>query len=76
MLGIAPWGEEEEEEEEEVPVSKRDKARNTAQAAKGKTKRAAGKAAGNPYAQAKGGAEKKKANLKQAGEKLKDAAKK
>ena len=72
-LGIAPWG---EEEEEEVPVSKRDKARNTAQAAKGKTKRAAGKAAGNPYAQAKGGAEKKKANLKQAGEKLKDSAKK
>src|SRR5205823_10790314 len=45
VLGIAPWGEE-EEEEEEVPVSKRDKARNTAQAAKGKTKRAAGKAAG------------------------------
>ena len=75
VLGIAPWGEE-EEEEEEVPVSKRDKARNTAQAAKGKTKRAAGKAAGNPYAQAKGGAEKKKANLKQAGEKLKDSAKK
>jgi uncharacterized protein YjbJ (UPF0337 family) len=57
-------------------VSKRDKARNTAQAAKGKTKRAAGKAAGNPAAQAKGSTEKKKANLKQAGEKLKDTAKK
>jgi len=57
-------------------VSKRDKARNTTQAAKGKAKRAAGKAAGNPYAQVKGGAEKKKANLKQAGEKLKDTAKK
>jgi uncharacterized protein YjbJ (UPF0337 family) len=57
-------------------MSKRDKARNTAQAAKGKAKRAAGKAAGDPYAQAKGGAEKKKANLKQAGEKLKDTAKK
>ncbi len=57
-------------------MSKRDKARNTAQAAKGKAKKAAGKAAGDPYAQAKGGAEKKKANLKQAGEKLKDTAKK
>lgn len=48
-------------------MSTRDKARNTA--------RAAGKAAGNPYAQA-AGARKKKANLKQAGEKLKDTAKK
>lgn len=57
-------------------MSKRDKARNSAQAAKGKTKRAAGKATGDPYVQVKGGAEKKKANLKQAGEKLKDAAKK
>jgi uncharacterized protein YjbJ (UPF0337 family) len=57
-------------------MSKRDKARNTAEAAKGKVKRAAGKAAGDPYVQAEGGAEKKKANLKQAGEKLKDTAKK
>ena len=57
-------------------MSKRDRARNTAQAAKGTAKRAAGKAAGNPYAQAEGAAEKKKANLKQAGEKLKDTAKK
>ena len=57
-------------------MSKRDKARNTAQAAKGKSKKAAGKAAGNPYTQAKGEAEKEKADLKQAGEKLKDAAKK
>ena len=57
-------------------MSKGDKTRNTDQAAKGKAKRAAGKAAGNPYAQAEGGAEKKNANLKQAGEKLKDTAKK
>ncbi len=57
-------------------MSKRDKARNTAEAAKGKAKRATGKATGNPYAQVKGGAKKKKANLKQAGEKLKDTAKK
>ena len=53
-------------------MSKRDKARNTAEAAKG----AAKKAAGNPYAQAEGTAKKKSANLKQAGEKLKDSAKK
>lgn len=57
-------------------MSKRDKLRNIAQAAEGKTKRAGGKVAGNPYAQVEGGAEKKKANVKQAGEKLKDAAKK
>jgi len=57
-------------------VSQRDKLGNTAQAAMGKTKRAVGKAAGNPYAQVEGGAEKKKANVKQAGEKLKDTAKK
>jgi len=53
-----------------------DKTRNTDLAAKGKAKRAAGKAAGNPYAQAEGSAGKKNANLKQAGEKLKDTAKK
>ena len=47
-------------------MSKRNKARNTAQAAKGNTERAAG----IPYAQAEGGAG-KKADLKQAGEKLK-----
>lgn len=57
-------------------MSKRDKARNMAEEAKGRTKRATGKAVGNPYAQAEGAAEKKKASLKQAGEKLKDTAKK
>ena len=63
-------------EKEEILMSNRDKARNTAKAAKGKTKRAAGKVTGNPYSQAEGTAEKKTANLKQAGEKLKDTAKK
>ena len=57
-------------------MSKRDKARNTAEAANGKTKKAAGTVTGNPYAQAEGTAKKKSANLKQAGEKLKDTAKK
>jgi uncharacterized protein YjbJ (UPF0337 family) len=56
-----------------IPVSRRDKAGNTAQAAKGKAKRVAGKAAGNRYAQAEG---RKEGNLKQAGEKLKDTGKK
>jgi uncharacterized protein YjbJ (UPF0337 family) len=57
-------------------MSKRDKARNTGQAAKGKAKQATGKATGDPYTEAKGAAEQKKAHLKQAGEKLKDAVKK
>jgi uncharacterized protein YjbJ (UPF0337 family) len=48
-------------------VSRRDKARNTAQAAEGKAEWAAGKAAGDPYAQAEGSAEERKANVKQAG---------
>ena len=57
-------------------MSKRDKARNTAEAAKGKAKKATGKVTGNPYSQAEGTAKKKSANVKQAGEKLKDTAKK
>lgn len=57
-------------------MSTRDKAKNTAQAAKGKAKRAAGKTTGNPATQAAGSTDKKKADLKQAGEKLKDTAKK
>lgn len=57
-------------------MSKRDKGRNTAEAAKGKAKKAAGKVTGNPYSQAEGTAKTKSANLKQAGEKLKDTAKK
>ena len=57
-------------------MSKRDKARNTAEAAEGTAKKAAGKVTGNPYSQAEGTAKKKSANLKQAGEKLKDAARK
>jgi uncharacterized protein YjbJ (UPF0337 family) len=57
-------------------VSTSDKARNTAQAAKGKTKQTTGKAFGDRSTQVKGSAEKKKANLKQAGEKLKDTVRK
>jgi uncharacterized protein YjbJ (UPF0337 family) len=57
-------------------VSKSDKAKNTAQAAKGKTKATAGKVFGDRSTQVEGGAEKRKASLKQAGEKLKDTVRK
>ena len=53
-----------------------DKAKNSAQRARGKVKEAAGKATGNGKLQAKGKADQMMGNLKQAGEKLKDAFKK
>jgi len=49
------------------------KARNKAQEAKGKAKEAAGKATDNPTRTGRGQREQTKANLKQAGEKAKDA---
>jgi len=52
-----------------------DKARNSAQQAKGKVKEVAGKATGNDKLQAKGKSDQMKGNLKQAGEKVKDAFK-
>jgi len=53
-----------------------DKTKNTAQRAKGKVKEAAGKVTGDDKLRAKGKADQTKGNLKQAGEKLKDAVKK
>ena len=50
-----------------------DKLRNKGQAAKGDAKHAAGKAAGNQQLQTEGKTESAKGNLKQAGEKVKDA---
>ncbi len=50
-----------------------DKAKNTAQRAKGKVKEAAGAATGNKRTERKGRADQTKGNLKQAGEKVKDA---
>jgi uncharacterized protein YjbJ (UPF0337 family) len=50
-----------------------DKAKNTAQETKGKLKEAAGALSGNNKLRAEGIADQKKANLKQAGEKVKDA---
>jgi uncharacterized protein YjbJ (UPF0337 family) len=52
------------------------KAANKARAVKGKAKKAAGKAAGNPRMEAEGRADQTAGNLRQAGEKVKDAVKK
>jgi uncharacterized protein YjbJ (UPF0337 family) len=57
-------------------VSAANKAKDKAQAAKGKVKKGAGKALNDPVLEGKGKAEQVKGNLKQAGEKVKDAAKK
>ena len=51
----------------------RNKTRNTAQKVKGQFKETAGRVTGDPELEAEGRADKKKANLKQAGEKIRDA---
>ncbi|MHB8467627.1 MAG: CsbD family protein [Acidimicrobiales bacterium] len=53
-----------------------DKAKNDAQRAKGKVKETIGKVTGDDKLQAKGKADQMKGNLKQAGEKVKDAFRK
>jgi uncharacterized protein YjbJ (UPF0337 family) len=53
-----------------------DKAKNNAQRAKGKVKEVAGKVTGDGRLRAEGKADRMKGNLKQAGEKVKDAFKK
>jgi uncharacterized protein YjbJ (UPF0337 family) len=53
-----------------------DKAKNTTQQAKGTLKETAGKISGNDKLRAEGKADRTKGNLKQAGEKVKDALKK
>jgi uncharacterized protein YjbJ (UPF0337 family) len=55
-----------------VDNSARNKTRNAAQKVKGQFKEAAGRATGDERLEAKGRADKTKANLKQAGEKVKD----
>jgi uncharacterized protein YjbJ (UPF0337 family) len=50
-----------------------DKVKNTAQQAKGKVKEAAGKVTGNDKLEKKGKIDQRKGDLKQAGEKVKDA---
>jgi uncharacterized protein YjbJ (UPF0337 family) len=56
-----------------VDNSARNKTRNAAQKVKGQFKEAGGRATGDERLEAKGRADKTKANLKQAGEKVKDA---
>jgi len=62
--------------EKGTAVSATNKAKDKAQAAKGKVKKGTGKALGDPVLEGKGKAEQAKGNLKQAGEKVKDAGKK
>jgi uncharacterized protein YjbJ (UPF0337 family) len=50
----------------------RDKARNSAQGAKGKAKEAAGRATGNDRLRAKGKTDQAKSKVKKAGERVKD----
>jgi uncharacterized protein YjbJ (UPF0337 family) len=57
-------------------MSAKDKAKDKAEAAKGKVKKDTGKALGDPVLEGKGKAEQVKGDLKQAGEKVKDAVKK
>jgi uncharacterized protein YjbJ (UPF0337 family) len=57
-------------------MAKTDKVKNAKQKAKGKLKEVAGKASGDGSLQSEGKADQRKANLKQAGEKVKDALKK
>jgi uncharacterized protein YjbJ (UPF0337 family) len=57
-------------------VATADKAKNIGQRAKGKVKEAAGEVTGNEHLRAEGKADQRKGNLKQAGEKVKDAFKK
>jgi uncharacterized protein YjbJ (UPF0337 family) len=57
-------------------MSAADKAKDKVQAAKGKIKKDTGRALGDPYLEGEGKAEEMKGNLKQAGEKVKDAFKK
>lgn len=57
-------------------MSAGDKAANKAQAVKGKVKKNTGQAVGNPRLEAEGRTDQTKGNLKQAGQKVKDAFKK
>jgi uncharacterized protein YjbJ (UPF0337 family) len=56
-------------------MSEEDKAKNSAQQAKGNIKEKVGAATGNEDLEAKGKSDQAKGSLKQAGEKVKDAAK-
>jgi uncharacterized protein YjbJ (UPF0337 family) len=54
-------------------MGKKDKAKNMGQIAKGKLKEKAGKSMGDRQLEAEGNVDQMKGNIKQAGEKVKDA---
>jgi len=56
-------------------MANKDKVKNSAQIAKGKVKKSTGKVTGNGQLEVEGEADQMKGNLKQAGEKVKDAFK-
>ena len=56
-------------------MSTADKANNKAEEVKGKVKETTGQAVGNERLEAEGAADQTKGNVKQAGEKIKDAGK-
>ena len=56
-------------------MSAKDKAKNKAQELKGQAKKKAGEATGDEYLEAEGQADEAKGDLKNAGEKVKDAFK-
>ncbi len=56
-------------------MGKKDKAKNLAQIAKGKIKETAGKSTGDQKLESEGDLDQMKGNVKQAGEKAKDALK-
>jgi uncharacterized protein YjbJ (UPF0337 family) len=60
----------------ELAMSATDKAKNTAEKVKGKAKETAGQVSGNDKLRAEGKTDQMKGDLKQAGEKVKDAFKK
>lgn len=57
-------------------MSTKNKAKDKVEAARGKIKKGTGRATGDPVLEAQGTTEQAKGNLKQAGEKVKDAARK
>lgn len=57
-------------------MSATDKAKDKLESARGKAKKGAGQAIDDPYLEGQGKAEQMKGDLKQAGEKIKDAVKK
>ena len=76
MLGTASPGQGAYYQEKGMVMSAEDKAKDKVQVAKGSVKEGVGQATGDRNLEAEGQADQTKGNLKQAGEKVKDAVKK